>query len=302
MKLIVHRAITVLCIMFLIASLPLSVFAAETAEQDYATLFQQAADAGESLTDLAPALSEALHNDPIGFLKALAQQDMTLWDTVGNAIVAYHSDRGEELVFLEFLLNIFSSDGFEGRAREAFLPLLMRFHADVSGADDEFVTALLNASRYSDGISADKLGIYIYELFLDDPVRMLHRFFEEDEGFQENMLLELQYQSYNQDAEYISVLNDLSTHSELSEAEKAFVSKLMEELQPTPSESTEATDPTEASAPTESTDATEPSAPSTPIQDDPAPSGGPTGGIILAALVLAAAITAAAIHFGKKKQ
>lgn len=300
MKLILHRVITVLCVMFLIASLPLSVFAAETAEQDYTTLFQQAAEAGDDLTDLAPALSEALHHDPIGFLNAMYRQDTTLWDTVGNAIVAYHSERGEELEFLEFLLNVFASDGFKGHAREAFLPLLMRFHANVSGADDEFVTALLNASRYSDGISSDKLGIYIYELFLDDPVRMLHRFFEEDEGFQENMLLELQYQSYNQDEKYISVLNDLSNNSELSEAEKAFVSKLMEELEPAPSESTEATDPTEVTTRTEGTDAAEPPAPSTPKQDDPAPSGVPTGGIIAAAIVLAAVVAALAVYLKKK--
>ena len=133
----------------------------------------------------------------------------------------------------------------------------MGFHPDVTGADDEFIITLFNAKRFSDGISSDKLGIYIYELFLDDPVHLLHKIMEEDEAFQKDMVSTIDYQSWYNDVEYREILNSLSSNPELSETEQAFIAELLEKLNSkTPSAETEA--PTEQALQTDRTEATEP--------------------------------------------
>lgn len=253
-----NRTITVLLVfVLLVAFLPQSVFAAETAPQDYSSLFQQVKEAGDDLTEISPALSEAFYSDPVAFINALGREDMSMWDKVGDAIVAYNTGKGDDLEFLQFVLEVFASDGFEGSGRGAYLSILMGFHPDLTGADDEFIITLFNAKRCSDGISSDKLGIYIYELFQDDPVRLLHLIMDEDEAFQMHMVHTIDYQSWYDDAAYREILDGLSSHPELSEAEQAFVAQLLEKLNAktlpaeteAPTEQTSQTDATEASAP-----------------------------------------------------
>lgn len=253
------RTLTVILVFVLLLSIwiPQSVFAAETEPQDYSSLFQQVKTAGDNLTEVSPALSEAFHSNPVEFINALAQEDMSMRDKVGDAIVAYNTGKGNDLEFLRFVLEVFASDGFVHPGRDAYLTILMGFHPDVTGADDEFIITLFNAKRFSDGISSDKLGIYIYELFLDDPVRLLHKIMEEDEAFQKDMVSTIDYQSWYNDVEYREILNSLSSNPELSETEQAFIAELLEKLNSkTPSAETEA--PTEQALQTDGTEATEP--------------------------------------------
>lgn len=264
-----NRAFTVLLVfVLLVAFLPQSVFAAETAPPDYSSLFQQVKEAGDDLTEISPALSEAFHSDPVAFINALGLEDMSMWDQVADAIVAYNTGKGNDLEFLQFVLEVFASDGFEGSGRGAYLSILMGFHPDLSGADDEFIITLFNAKRCSDGISSDKLGIYIYELFQDDPVRLLHLIMNEDEAFQMHMVHTIDYQSSYDDAAYREMLKDLSSNPELSEAEQVFVALLIEKLnsKTLPAE-TEA--PTEQTSQTDATEATAPSA-TDPTEAEPA--------------------------------
>ena len=252
------RTFTVILVFVLLLSIwiPQSVFAAETEPQDYSSLFQQVKAAGDNLTEVSPALSEAFHSNPVEFINALAQEDMSMRDKVGDAIVTYNTGKGNDLEFLRFVLEVFASDGFVHPGRDAYLSILMGFHPDVTGADDEFIITLFNATRYSDGISSDKLGIYIYELFLNDPARVLHLIMEEDEAFQKDMVSTIDYQSWYQDTLYSEILINLSTSPELNEAEQAFVAELQEKLNAknTPVE-TEV--PTEPTTQTDATEATE---------------------------------------------
>ena len=253
------RTFTVILVFVLLLSIwiPQSVFAAETEPQDYSSLFQQVKTAGDNLTEVSPALSEAFHSNPVEFINALAQEDMSMRDKVGDAIVAYNTGKGNDLEFLRFVLEVFASDGFVHPGRDAYLSILMGFHPDVTGADDEFIAALFRAKRFSDGISSDKLGIYIYELFQDDPVRLLHLIMEEDEAFQQDMVSTIDYQSWYNDVEYREILSSLSTNVELSETEQAFIAELIEKLNSkTPANETEA--PTEPVLQTDATEATEP--------------------------------------------
>lgn len=255
------RTFTVILAVVLLLTIcvPRVVFATETESQDYSPLFQQVKDAGDDLTAVSPALSEAFHSDPVAFINALSQEDMSMWDKVGDAIVAYNTGKGNDLEFLRFVLEVFASDEFTGRERNAYLSILMGFHPDVTDANDEFIIALFNAKRFSDGISSDKLGIYIYELFLHDPVHILHLIMDEDEAFQQAMVSTIDYQSWYQDTLYSEILNNLSTSPELNEAEQAFVAELQEKLNAknTPVE-TEV--PTEPTTQTDATEATEPAA------------------------------------------
>lgn len=256
MKILI-RATALISALLLCIYYPVSVFATETESQDYSTLFQQVKDACDDLTEVFPALSEAFHSNPVEFINALAQEDMSMRDKVGDAIVAYNTGKGNDLEFLRFVLEVFASDGFVHPGRDAYLSILMGFHPDVTGADDEFIAALFRAKRFSDGISSDKLGIYIYELFQDDPVRLLHLIMEEDEAFQQDMVSTIDYQSWYNDVEYREILNSLSSNPELSETEQAFIAELLEKLNSkTPSAETEA--PTEQALQTDGTEATEP--------------------------------------------
>lgn len=296
-------SIFLLCTLLLLTCSPLSVFATEPSVYDYSALFQQVKDAGDNLTEVSPALSGAFLGDPVAFINALAQEEQTMWDTVGNAIVTCNTGKGNDLEFLQFVLEAFASDGFIHPGRDAFLSILMRFHPDVTGADDELIAALFRAKRCSDGISSDKLGIYIYELFLDDPVRLLHLITEEDEAFQKEMISTIDYQNWNPDDQYSATLSSLSSHPELSEAELAFVAELKEKLKAkiTPAETETPVKPT---APVEVTEATEPAA-TNPIIAEPAtpqPSNVQNILLILIAAIVLVGFGAVALKNKKKTE
>lgn len=239
----------------LILGIIFSCLAAEDSTQDYTDLFHQAHVAGNNLSDLAPALSDAFHNDPVVFLKALHLEGYPLAEKIASVIKDYHQD-GSELEYMELVLNVYSSEFFTSSEMNTVL-LFLEFHqTDMSGADDGFLDSLFNALRHSDGIGTDKCGSYLYKLFLDNPVWIVQRIIEQDEAFREFMVITLNYQCYATEARYSEILNDLSKSQELSETGKVFVAKLLEKFVPTESTTTE----TEVidSIPTEDQNVTEP--------------------------------------------
>lgn len=238
------RTFMVILVFVLLLSncLPQAVIATETKQDDYSTLFQQVKAAGDNLTEVSPALSDAFYRDHVVFCNALAQEDASIWEKVGDAIIANNTGSGNDLEFLKFVLEGLASDGFTQPGRSAFVTILMGFHPDVTDADDAFIITLFNAMRHSDGISADKLSIYMYELFQEDTVRLLHFIMEEDEAFQTLMVTMIHYQGFYNDDAYPELLNNLSTNTDLSETEQAFIGQLFEKLnENTPPVETEAT-------------------------------------------------------------
>lgn len=229
MKSIFSRSVSVLFVLLFLAAIPFSAMAVDG--KDYAALFQQAAD---DLTETAPALSEAFQNDPIAFIQALALEDMTLQDAVGDTIAECCTENGNELEFLQFVLEVYVFDDFTASERNALLFILMSFHADVTNADDEFLNALLQALPHADGAGADKCGIYLYDLFLSDPVRVLGQMAVQDADFQEQLVLTLNYQrsGLSSETQYIETVRNLSKNQALTEAEQAFVAKLADKLIP----------------------------------------------------------------------
>lgn len=255
MKSVFIRAAALLCALLLCVNMPLHCLASEIAEVEYSNLFQKAKDAGDNLAEITPSLSEAFLNDPIGFLQALALEEMSVWDTVGRAIADYNTG-SNELEFLQFLLEIMASEELYASERNALLMIFMPFYTDVSAADDEFLNSLINALKYADGMGADKCGHYLYVLFLSDPVRVLDRIMEQDAAFQEQMVITLDYQSWEKDAEYVGTLRSLADNPELSEAEKEFVARLIALIPST--EPTDAVSNTETAQPTDETVVTVP--------------------------------------------
>lgn len=235
MKLSARRLICMFAILIFAISTAVVCLAAETDGSEWEEIFTLAADVTESDSmEVGAKLSEAFYAEPVEFIKALAQMDLNVQETVAILLAQYHASMGSSTDYLEFVLSFHYEVNVSivDHERETLLNILIWIDNDVNDVDAEFLSAVFTAFAHQDGAGSEFVGGILFNCFLKEPKLVIQEIAAKDLNSQECYTFTLNYQCQGRSSEnqYIEIVKSLASDDTLDDPEKNVADTLLQLL------------------------------------------------------------------------